>query len=552
MILQRTAVTDLPMSLSLLTFLSLSGCGGRTAFDSALSGGLDTGATASHPAGGAGGTSGGSSGASTIVSHDGGSTGNASVVNTGTSVAPCADWSNVDPPTLSTDCAVTVRQIDPTFTCTGASCAIVKALDLTCASLPQGPWLSATMQGAVVMTRASGKSSSFNLTRLMTVEEADNRVQDVPALADPSLDASAASAFLADSVLVSSSSGTRWLFVGDTDDITVVRGTDNGWTRMIVPSPLGPSQNTALLETLRVTDVCMVDDNLGFLTYSQAVGLPPTVHLATWDGSCWSDQTIGTAWLSPIHVTADSARRPWVAWVENSRALNLRSPSGDVQNLLAEDAGVAPAWDGTNDIELRLLSGGLDGTWPMPAVAGAFTDGIRVLTNSSTSDAAWHSTLLPASAPGATITGDCPPEGPSSAARICSTKTSCAQQLSGISSGFDLARTQSGVTFVAWVEYSSEGNYSLSYYEQGGEMPMDYCFKHETSGEGTANLVVARLAESGTVTSRFRFDMGGAVASLSRKVAMTARGDTLLVAAYLSGDLSPTLTYLEIDSRLLP
>jgi hypothetical protein len=52
--------------------------------------------------------------------------------------------------------------------------------------------------------------------------------------------------------------------------------------------------------------------------------------------------------------------------------------------------------------------------------------------------------------------------------------------------------------------------------------------------------------------SRFHFGLGGAVASRSRAVVMAARGDTLLIAAYLNGDTIPTLTYLEIDSRLLP
>ena len=47
--------------------------------------------------------------------------------------------------------------------------------------------------------------------------------------------------------------------------------------------------------------------------------------------------------------------------------------------------------------------------------------------------------------------------------------------------------------------------------------------------------------------------MGGAVQSLINDVAMVvARGDTLVVAADLSGDTVPTLTYLEINSHLLP
>ena len=83
---------------------------------------------------------------------------------------------------------------------------------------------------------------------------------------------------------------------------------------------------------------------------------------------------------------------------------------------------------------------------------------------------------FPESAPDATITGNCPPDGASYAARACINQTSCTQQLSGVSTGFGLARTESGATFAAWVEYSSQGSYALIY-EQGGEMPLDYCFK---------------------------------------------------------------------------
>jgi len=223
-----------------------------------------------------------------------------------------------------------------------------------------------------------------------------------------------------------------------------------------------------------------------------------------------------------------------------------------VRSLPASDAGVVLAWGVTGDFTLRLLPGGLDGTAPVPAVAAKFADGIRVLSNTSMDDSGWTSTLLPESGPDATITGDCPPDGASSAARVCVDLTSCTQQLSGASSGFGLARTQSGATFAAWVEYSAQGSYNLTYYHRGGELPMDYCFKSEMNGTGTADLVVARLTQFGPNMSRFHFDLGGAVASLSRAVVMAARGDTLLVAAYLSGDTIPTLSYLEIDSRQLP
>jgi hypothetical protein len=85
-----------------------------------------------------------------------------------------------------------------------------------------------------------------------------------------------------------------------------------------------------------------------------------------------------------------------------------------------------------------------------------------------------------------------------------------------------------------------------------GEMFISYCRRTETAGSGTADLVVARLTEAEPVLTRFRFDASSAVRAADYPVNMAARGETLLVAATLSSDAARRLTYLEIDSRLLP
>jgi hypothetical protein len=64
--------------------------------------------------------------------------------------------------------------------------------------------------------------------------------------------------------------------------------------------------------------------------------------------------------------------------------------------------------------------------------------------------------------------------------------------------------------------------------------------------------VVARLTGAAPTLTRFSFPMSSAVEYLDIDLAMVARGETLVVAAYLSGDLAPTMTYLEIDSQRLP
>ena len=487
------------------------------------------------PPGGAGGQ---------VLSGAGGAAGAGGAGTAGTS-AVCPVGQKVGAPTLSTDCQIAVRSIDPASTCGSTDCAITRALDLTCTAPSAAPWISATADGAVVLVRTSYSdinTAGDALARLMTVEAADTRVEDVPALAG-SLAALPAYSILR-SAFPTTPSEAKWLFSGETPGITAVRGTAAGWTRAtVVPLTNSPSGDGPIL-----TDVRMVDDGLGYLTYNMRGYSEP--HLVTWDGSCWTDQLLGEPYVEAIVVDTDAEKRPWVAWISTEypsrvESLYLRSPSGDTQNLLANLTADAPG------APLRLLPGGLDATAAVPAVAAKFSDGIRVLSNST--DSGWQSLVLPESATAVASAGDCPSVQPSyDYGNHCAGMTICTEQFSGVGSGFGLARTQSGVAFVAWVTYSSQGTYALKEAADGGEMPQWYCSWTETSGTGTADLVVARLTEPEPTLTHFRFVMGGAVRYLTNDVAMVARGDTLVVAAYLSGDAVPTLTYLEIDSTQLP
>jgi hypothetical protein len=485
------------------------------------------------------GTGGAAGAGGQILSRTGGAAGAGGAGTAGTS-AVCPAEQKVGAPNISTDCQIAVRSIDPASTCGSTDCAITKALDLTCASVPAAPWLAATADGAVLLVTTDDSNNIKALARLMTVEAANSRVQDVPALADPNTGWSYFS--ILNSAFSTNSSGAKWLFAGRTPGITALRGTDAGWTRSTVVSSSDFNQEAYL------TDVSMVDDRQGYLTYYAGDIWAP--HLVTWDGSCWTDQLIGEPQVETMVVETDAERQPWVAWLSTERtsgveSLYLRSPSGDTQNLLANVTADAPGGP------LRLLPGGLDGTAAFPAVVAGFSDGIRVLSNPTNSG--WQSLLLRDSATAAAGGGDCPYVQPSrDYGNHCAGMTSCTHQASGVGSGFGLARTQSGATFAVWVAYSSQGNYALTEACDGGEMPLCYCDWTETSGTGTADLVVARLTDSGTTLTHFRFVMGGADRYLINDVAMVARGDTLVVTAYLSGDTVPTLTYLEIDSHLLP
>ena len=86
------------------------------------------------------------------------------------------------------------------------------------------------------------------------------------------------------------------------------------------------------------------------------------------------------------------------------------------------------------------------------------------------------------------------------------------------------------------------------------------CGESSSKAAGTAELVVARLTSSVATLTHLSFALqhpllGDPNGTPSTGLALGARGDTLLVAAYL-GDTTPDsqriLTYLEIDSRLLP
>lgn len=452
-------ITRLACLLLFLSLFSLFACGTKaTPRRQSLTGG-STGGSAAHQ-GGAGGQ----------FLSDAGGAADASGAETAGSSALCPVEQKVAAPTLSTDCQVAVRAIDPALTCGSTDCAITKALDLTCTSLPAAPWISATADGAVVLVRTSfvdpGRAGDA-LARLMTVGTADSRVEDVPAFAG-SIRALPAYSILR-SAFSTNSSGAKWLFAGETPGITAVRGTDAGWTKAtVVAQPDPPWGDGPIL-----TDAKMVDDRQGYLTYNMRGDWAP--HLVTWDGSCWTDQRIGEPQVLTIVVDTDADKQPWVAWISTQypadvRSVYLRSPSGDTQNLLANVTADAPR------ASLRLLPGGLDGKAAVPAVAAWFSDGIRVLSKSPTTDSSWQSLVVPESAAASTGSGDCPYVEPSyNQGNHCAGMTSCTYQSSGVGSGFDVARTQSGALFAAWVAYSSKGTYALDEVAYGYEFPTFYC-----------------------------------------------------------------------------
>lgn len=457
----------------------------------------------------------------------------------GSSERHCVDETEVEAPTASIGCTVSTRTIDPMFTCGESDCAVKRVLDLSCETLPGSPSLSATHGGAVLLAVTRTESDADAVARLVRVFGDDASVQDVPQLADPILPLPTYS--ILNSALTADSNGTPWIFAGSAAPITALRETDGAWMRAQI-LPTAPPLGAAFL-----TGANVIDETLGYLTYtSQTDGYAP--HLVKWDGSCWTDQAIGER-SSPagLVLAVDEKKQPWTAWIYES--LYLRYPEGETEEVLP---GI-----GTNDDRfagfhppLRLLPSGADAAEHPPLIAARVGKGLAVFVKNEGAESGWRSTLLPELD---SLTTNCPFGNPMPASGDdpCSGVTSCDAEGSVTSSGIGLARTASGATFAAWVVYSSQGVYTTEKSCTRGELPYCSCTSNAAHGTGTADLVLMRLTETEPVLTHLRFDMGAPTVSAERSLVMTARGDTLLVAAQLGGINVPTLSYVEIDSSQL-
>ena len=453
-----------------------------------------------------------------------------------TPVMQCPTAVETAGPTASSQCDVSARTIEPMFTCGRADCAVTEVLDVTCETQPVEPSLAVTPDGALVLFESSASPlTTTSVGRLMSVRDGEYRVEDVAS----------------NLAVATTASGSPWLFGSEPGRISASRVSDAGWNSSTVAT-LPPDG------TLTFWGASMSDDADGYVVFSDVTLID---HLLRWDGSCWSDQLID-AQATAMTLATDATQAPWLAWLGHlptaepialDAGLYLRSPEGDVQELFASTADASPGMLGDLWPEVRLLPGGADGTESSPIVAAKFNAGLRLFRRTTTTDSDWVSFLLPESAAGQKSDGDCPAAAftPNDSTDPCSGVTSCTEQVTGSSRGFDLARTRSGAAFAAWVNYSVTPTYQLSMQCRGGELPGCSCEKVPASGPGTAELVVARLTDAEPVLSHFRFDLGGPTFDPFSDVVLEARGDTLVLVASL-GRKTPSLTYVELDSRLLP
>ena len=459
----------------------------------------------------------------------------------------CTTESDTLGPTASTDCRVTARTIDPMFTCGGASCAVTKALDLTCDSAGglRPPTLAAAADGAAVFFETTD-AEWITVGRLFTIAGAVARVEDFTLLHP-------GGGIRVDDGIALTSSGKPWLFAWDATELTGARKTDGGWRTTSVASALASNGGMA------VTGIKMVNERLGYLTCAvEDYGVP---HLLTFDGSCWSDQIIADRGPSYTTLATDGQQRPWVAMAVRPTtvnpdghlsggdrwALNIRNPDGGTEDAFAG----LPTSAALNLLNpLRFIVSGGDGAPASPLAAMRSLQAIHVFWKGPGNDTAWTSRELTGVPLNPTVKGNCPSsdkrwfdprEDP------CLGLSSCNATMTGSSSGFDVVRTQSGATFVAWIDYATEGTYSLGKFCVTGEGAFCYCGIGEIGGAGTAELVIARFGDSEPVLSRFRFDKRRAGLETGGEVVMAARGETLLIVAPLG-----SWTYVEIDSTALP
>jgi len=239
----------------------------------------------------------------------------------------CPTEQAVDVLSASTDYRLEEREIDPAFTCELDPCPITRALDLVgpaSPSVPRDASMAVTAETTMVLSGA----------QRMTVGAAGASADDV--------------SWLSYTLTAADEQGNSWLFgrtiAGQTNPlpmgITAVRETEGRWMASTVAASADAAPDAEL------SGVVMVDDSLGYLIYLDGAGEIP--HLVTWDGSCWTDETLVAEPRSLLRagrvsavVQIDHDQRPWVAWQapdSDSRWLYLRGPDGDTQSLMAYPA----------------------------------------------------------------------------------------------------------------------------------------------------------------------------------------------------------------------
>jgi hypothetical protein len=316
-----------------------------------------------------------------------------------------------------------------------------------------------------------------------------------------------------------------------------VHETPNGWVREDVQA--APSDDAD------VVDARIIDDTHMVVTISDAHGISTLARDAAGWRTTRVDAFMGNEVIEgSVGMNVDRGGQPWLAAITYLGAFQGHTPTSFL-DVVGPDGTFETIRSLVGDFPIEppiLLPGGVSGTDDHPAIVYQQGDGVHVALPPVDSQG-WSDRLLPGSAPSATLDTSCP--DPNAVLSPCP-GTSCSSHAKGTTGGIGFARTVSGAAFVAWLDGEAEISTDLvgSAASCGATAPV--------AAEGTTTIAVARLPlDPGVPVVVQRFQLDGPALPPSR-MAMTARGDTLLIAAQATGVDSANLWYLEVDSTQLP
>jgi hypothetical protein len=346
--------------------------------------------------------------------------------------------------------------------------------------------------------------------------------------------------FLVNGVIAADRNGVRNVFLPAQQGAWRLRESGATWAR----------EDLATALPVDIPDLVaarVFDDGHAFAAFGNGSGVSVGVRDATgWtfeliDGPRPSETALG------MDVGADG--RPWLSTVgyhgeaTDQQYLDVIAPDRTYATLTPFDMSVF--WR-----QPSVLAGGLTGSDARPAVAYRLPDGIHVASPSGAS--AWAQRLIPGSALLGTVTTGCPAQGQT--LDFC-TGDSCDVHRAGSGIGLGLARTASGAAFVAWLDIDSTDTYELDHAPPPcGQQGCASCTIGNMVGrQGSSALVVSRLpADPNVAPTVQRFPFADATEGLGT-IALSTRGETLLVAVVVGYDGGPTdVRYLELDATKLP
>ena len=450
--------------------------------------------------------------------HDGGS--DAPVVPDG---GACLATSPVASPVASTRCAATAATIDPASLCSGAASCPVTAYDrLTASGESDYPTIAPVgTDGASVMLQFMSPGGLFSCLYTMSAG-APPHAQEFAALTPMPL--------------VTSVGGARSIIAYD-GQLGILQETGSGWDLGVVADV---SQSSYYLATLGRPNGDL------FVSYLDTQGHNGgLVHLH--DGCAGAATLPGPTTLF-YGIDVDPTGGAWVAGTYTDpntfvTSIELVGPDGTAFQPTPTVQGIETPQ------QPIVLAGDVAGAVHFPTLVTYDYYGVHLIEATGSSPV-WSDRVIPGS-PVANFTGACPPEQQQTPAGGCgSIPTTCSLGLDGPVGGYGAARTASGKTFVAWAEVKGGLSNLAVTCTSAAQGALCECSTTGISSQGSGALVITRV-DTATPREVLRLSYPTNIEIAGYQLAMTARGDTLLLAANQglpTGGGASDLLYFEIDT----